>query len=264
MQAFSPLQQDVAIGSGMEAGRWELKLLPLDQIQAVKGARVPPPQLRQAVPKTRTVIRALQLLRITPTPFQRTELNATGVVPSTDAGLSGASTIPANEIFGDQSPADLNQRAADGFLINGTANNSASSPFALNQAFGNNRRGLRSLYNGGVGFIIDNSALDARPYSLTGQDTPKPAYNHMQGAFSFGGPLRIPHLVRNGPNFFVGYQFARNRNVQTQSGLVPTLAERNGDLSQAPGQIFDPVNDQPFAGNQIPVTIESARRRNLC
>jgi outer membrane receptor protein involved in Fe transport len=100
-------------------------------------------------------------------------------------------------------------------------------------------------------------------YSLTGQDTPQPGYNHMQGTFAFGGPLRIPHLVRNGPNFFIGYQGARNRNVQTQSGLVPTPAERNGDLSQAPGQIFDPLNNLPFAGNQIPLTRISQQARSL-
>ena len=60
-------------------------------------------------------------------------------------------------------------------------NNGASSPFAQLQAFGNNRRGVRSLYNGSLGFSLDNSTLDARTFSLTGQDTPKPGYNQMQG-----------------------------------------------------------------------------------
>jgi hypothetical protein len=260
MQAFSPLQQDVTVGTGMEAGRWELKLLAIDQIRAIKA----PASTAAASPaKDTNPQKGAPPALNAPTPFQRTELNATGAVPRPDAGEGGDAGTSQGETFGDQSAADLNQRAADGFLINGTTNNSASSPFALNQAFGNNRRGPRSLYNGGIGFIIDNSALDARTYSLTGQDTPKPAYNHMQGSFSFGGPLRIPHLVRNGPNFYVGYQGARNRNVQTQTALVPTLAERNGDLSQAPGQIFDPLNDQPFAANQIPGTRISPQARAL-
>ena len=74
------------------------------------------------------------------------------------------------------------QRAADGLLINGSVNNGASSPFAQLQAFGNNRRGVRSLYNGSLGFNnLDISGLDARNYSLTGQDTPKPGYNHFTG-----------------------------------------------------------------------------------
>ena len=40
---------------------------------------------------------------------------------------------------------------------------------------------MRSLYNGSLGFSLDNSSLDARSYSLTGQDTLKPAYSRIQG-----------------------------------------------------------------------------------
>ena len=47
-----------------------------------------------------------------------------------------------------------------------------------------------------------------------------------------GGPLKIPHLLKNGPVFFVGYQWTRNRNASVGSGLMPTIAERSGDLSQ--------------------------------
>jgi len=46
---------------------------------------------------------------------------------------------------------------------------SATSPFALSAAFGNNRRGPRSLYNGNISLTIDDSNLDARPFSITGQ-----------------------------------------------------------------------------------------------
>ncbi len=69
------------------------------------------------------------------------------------------------------------QRAADGLLINGSQNNGASSPFALFPAFGNNRNGSRSLYNAGLGLFVDNSIWDARQFSITGQNTPKPGYN---------------------------------------------------------------------------------------
>src|ERR1700693_5494843 len=72
---------------------------------------------------------------------------------------------------------DLSQRAADGFLINGSTQNGAASPFAQLAAFGNNRNGGKGLYNGGISVILDNSALDAQQFSLTGQSTPKPAYN---------------------------------------------------------------------------------------
>ncbi len=44
----------------------------------------------------------------------------------------------------------------------------AGTPFCQAAAFGNNRFNLGRVYNFGLDFIIDNSALDARPYSLTG------------------------------------------------------------------------------------------------
>jgi hypothetical protein len=121
--------------------------------------------------------------------------------------------------------------AADGFLINGTNNNGASTPFALPPAFGNNRKGPGSLYNGSIGFTADNSALDARAFSLTGQDTAKPAYSRTTGLLSFGGPLKIPRLLPSGPNIVVNYQWTRNRNATTQPGLMPTLADRNAASS---------------------------------
>jgi hypothetical protein len=87
--------------------------------------------------------------------------------------------------------ADRNQ-AADGFLINGSVNNGAASPFAQLAAFGNNRRGGRSLYNGGIGLLLGNSAWDSRPFSFNSQPTRKPSYSDMQILGSFAGPLRIP------------------------------------------------------------------------
>ena len=113
-------------------------------------------------------------------------------------------------------------------------NNGAASPFAQSGAFGNNRRGARSLYNASLGLIFRNSLLDARSFSLTGQDTPKPGYSQMQGLASFGGPLKIPHLVpRNGPNLTVNYQWMRNRNANTATSRMPTADERIGDFSQS-------------------------------
>ena len=104
-------------------------------------------------------------------------------------------------------------------------------------AFGNNR-GSRSLYNGSLGVYVDNSIWDARSFSITGQDTAKPSYNHFTGVASFGGPLKIPHLLKNGPNFFIGYQWTRNRNAAVDTALMPTAAERMGDLSQLLGKPF--------------------------
>ncbi|HZU24540.1 MAG TPA: carboxypeptidase regulatory-like domain-containing protein [Bryobacteraceae bacterium] len=119
---------------------------------------------------------------------------------------------------------------SEGLLINGSTVNGAASPFAQLASFGNNRAGRRGLYTGGIGMILDNSALDARPYSLTGQNTPRPAYDRLTGLVSLGGPLRIPHLLHNGPFFFVGYQWTRTSNDNSLPGLVPTEAQRSGML----------------------------------
>ena len=169
---------------------------------------------------------------------------------------SATNTAAASTPTADQ---DTDERAANGFLINGSAVNGASSPFAQSFAFGNNRGG-KGLYNGGIGVILDNSALDARPYSLTGQNTPKPSYNRITGIATLGGPLRISRLLHgtHDPNIFTAYQWTRSVNDSTQSALVPTAAERTGDFSQVlnalgqPVQIFNPSTGQPFSGNLIP------------
>lgn len=122
---------------------------------------------------------------------------------------------------------EVRQSASSGLLINGSVNNGASSPFAQSPAFGNHRTGRGGLYNGGIGMILGNSALDAQPFSLTGQKTPKPNYNDLTGLASFGGPLRIPHLLPNGPNVFATYQWKHDRDSAIDSALVPTLAQRN-------------------------------------
>jgi hypothetical protein len=119
----------------------------------------------------------------------------------------------------------------EGLLINGSTNNGAASPFAQAQAFGNNRNGGKSLYNGGIGLIFDNSALDAKPFSITGQDTPKAAYNRLRGTASLGGPLKFRRLWQTPPTFFIAYQWARNNDTSIQPGTVPTLAERSGILA---------------------------------
>jgi len=95
-------------------------------------------------------------------------------------------------------------------------------------SFGNARRNRRSQYNGNIALILDNSALDARPFSLTGQDTPKAAYNHFRTTGAFGGPLKIPKLLSGEKTtFFINYQLTRNRNASVATGLVPTLDQRS-------------------------------------
>ena len=238
MQCFVTIKQEIIVGAGTQASIWELKLLPLEQI---KG-------------QTTTV--AAAPVPVAPAPTQ--EQPAKGQPKPESAPPAGAPV----------SQDDSSQNAADGFLINGSQNNGAASPFAQLPAFGNARNAGKGQYHGGIAFRLGNSALDARPFSLSGLDTPKASYNRMTGALTLGGPLKIPHVFRHGPDFFVSYQWTRNNDDAIQSGHVPTLAERHGDFSQdlnaqgQPLQIFNPATGRPFPG-MVPVSPQAQALLNL-
>ena len=248
MRGFAAVRQEVQVAPDAAPSEWDLKMLPLNEMHAVAGPAPGPPPNPDIKPRNSK--NAPPAPTNTQSAFQKTDVNAAN--PNTPGAAIPAEADPSSPVN-----EELSQRAADGFLINGTANNAASSPFAMAQAFGNNRRGSRSLYNGNLGFIFDSSALDARPFSLTGQDTPRPAYNHSQGVLAFGGPIKIPHLLRNGPNLFINYQWTRNRNASTGTGLMPDTAARSGDFSQVlnplgqPVQLVDPSTGAPIPGNKL-------------
>jgi hypothetical protein len=204
MLGFAPMQKDVVIVASLTAltaaVRWELKLLPLEQI-------------RLRVEAAPTVLK--------PEPQVETK------------NVAEPHSVPQ----------ELSDRAADGLLINGSVINGSASPFAQLAAFGNTgRSGGKGLYNGGLGLTFDNSTFDANQFSVTGQSTPKPDYNRLTGLVTFGGPLRIPHLLRHGPFVFVGYQWTRNRNATVEPALVPTAAERMGLVNgrQTPASQISP------------------------
>jgi hypothetical protein len=256
MLCFVPIKQDVTIGADAAIPDWNLKLLPLAEIQAQAGPQPEAAPVSVAInaPAAAEPAKPAKKSKKTPvaaanTPggFQRADVNASKSEAATQSNANA--TAAAGDAAAND---DLSKRAADGLLINGTSNNGASSPFATNPAFGNNRIGIRSLYNGSLGFTLDNSVWDARSYSITGQDTPKPQTNRFTGLAQFGGPIRIPHLIRNGPNLFLQYQWVRNKQSSSTPGLVPTLAQRSGDLSQSPIAAIDPLTGLAFPGNIIP------------
>jgi hypothetical protein len=262
MLGFSTLKQEVSTPTA----EFELKMLPIEEIHAEIAHGTPPdppptpgpaaaaaPSPNTKQPPSNAKQAANQPRQ--QTGFQRTEVNASNTNSTTPA--NDPPPPPQSSAFANLSQEELNQRAADGFLINGTVNNGAASPFAQLARIGNNIRG-RPLYTGNASVVVDNSVFDARSYSLTGQNTAKPAYNRFTGSFNVGGPLRIPHLIRNNaPTFFLGYQRVQNRNANTLTGRMPTAAERNGDFSQSvnrlgqPVQLVDPTTGLPFSGNII-------------
>jgi hypothetical protein len=135
-----------------------------------------------------------------------------------------------------------------------------NNPNAL--AFGNNRRDPRNMYTGNASFSLDNSALDARTYSVTGSNLNKPSYANGRGSLMFGGPLRIPKLVSADKHimFTINVQFQRNRTgTLSNPANMPTALERTGDFSQTTLQgqaisIYDPSTGAVFPGNRIPAS----------
>ena len=122
--------------------------------------------------------------------------------------------------------------------------------------FGNRRR--PNGIHGMISFTLNNSALNARPFSISGLDAFQPAYG--QGRFNVvaGGPLVFPKLVKDPATFFsFNYSATRARNPYTAFATVPTAAERMGDFSQAvqssgPLSISDPATHAPYQNNVIP------------
>jgi hypothetical protein len=232
MQCFATIHTEVTVTSSTAAGAFELKLLPTDQLMAItkiiKAPQVVEPSLKAPVE-------------------QKPQASATANTPA---------EIP-------KARAEQNQDSSDGFLVNGSVNNAATSQYSLDRAFGNRRPNSKSLYNGGLGFVFGNSALNARAYSLTGLEIPKPFYNLVTGIATIGGPIKIPRLLPRGPNFFAAYQWTRNQNEQDETGLVPTEAERAGNLfglTNVLGQpitVFDPTTGIAFPDNQVPVSTQA-------
>src|SRR5688572_1426259 len=245
LAGFAPASIDVVVPPTGPVPALTLTLLPFDQVATVRSAPAAPAAApaSAASPSSDTGTRGAP------------EQPAAQRPAAANANASTSAPAPAPAFPGDNS--DDAASAADGFLINGSVNNGAASPFAQARAFGNNRPGGRALYTGGFGLLSSHSALDARQYSFTGRNTPKPVYNDIQFVANVGGPLRLPR-VRNDPNAFLGYQHIEDHATTAQSSIVPTVAERAGDFSQSrnlfgqPVQLVDPATGQAFASNRIP------------
>jgi hypothetical protein len=261
MLCFETLKKDIGVATDAPSPEWDLKLLPLDQLKAVAAAAppaLPATSVSVANPASTAADNGNQPAAPAParsnaksnakksaaaapanpqSGFQRTDVNAS---PDAAPPTIGSAAV------------DPNANASDAFVLNGSVSNRIES-----RAIGNVRKGPRSWYSGNLNFIMDNAALDARSFSLTGHDTPKPAYNHLQIGGSLGGPLYIPHVLKSNGQFFLGYQMTRNRNASTVSGLMPTQAERNGDfngVTNALGQpviIYDPTTGAPVPGDAL-------------
>ncbi len=157
------------------------------------------------------------------------------------------------------------ERATDSLLISGSANNGANSASAQLPAFGNYRNLGSAHYRGALSAAPGSSALDARPFSLTGRILPKPDYSHLTVSASVGGPLWIPRLVSPGraPYVFLNYERTRSASATVAQGLVPEPARRQGDFSATAATVVDPSTGTPFPGNRIPAARISTQAKHL-
>ena len=145
--------------------------------------------------------------------------------------------------------------------------------------------------HGGFYYTVGDSALNAAPYSLTGNAFSKPAYRQQKFGATIGGPLTIPKIYKGGTKtfFFANYNGSRGKNPYDAFSTVPGDLLRSGNFAllchtgfgsdgicndrnskgEVIHQIYDPcggsVNAQggcisasatptPFVGNLIPAT----------
>ncbi len=110
-----------------------------------------------------------------------------------------------------------------------------------------NRRPPNEIHGMMFGTLA-NSALNAKPFSITGQDIAQPSYAQARFGMVMGGPLVIPKVVKDTSTFFfVSYFATRAKNPYTYVGTVPTALERTGNFTELPAK-------DPLAGTILPVS----------
>ncbi|MGH9729846.1 MAG: TonB-dependent receptor [Candidatus Acidiferrales bacterium] len=97
----------------------------------------------------------------------------------------------------------------------------------------------------GFAETYQNSAFNARPYSLTEANPPKIGYYNERLLFNAGGPLKIPHIYDGSDKtfFFANYSLNRQQSPQDVFSTVPTQAERGGNFCGVVPQLYDPFSN---------------------
>ena len=112
--------------------------------------------------------------------------------------------------------------------------------------------------HGAVGWSGTNSALNAEPFALLGQQQEQPPNGSNKFTLSFMSAPYIPRLTKPSgkDTVFLTLSGARSSLPEDFYATVPTIAERGGDFS-ASGlpPIYDPVTGQQFTYNSTPNVI---------
>ncbi|WP_446741670.1 carboxypeptidase regulatory-like domain-containing protein [Silvibacterium acidisoli] len=114
--------------------------------------------------------------------------------------------------------------------------------------------------HGSIYWTGGNSALNAEPFSLRGQETSQPASATNQFGATFLGAPYIPKIFEHDTKDFLFFTLSGQRSSSPvdQYGTVPTAAERQGNFqglttqAGAPITIYDPYTSQPYVNNTIP------------
>jgi hypothetical protein len=265
MLCFSPATKEIGVSPDAPGAEWELKLQSMDEIKpslqaapspgtAPAATSTPAAASGTTAPAAETTSQPAAAPTASAAPaksakgkkgsapatpqagFQRTDVNASGDAPApTGAAAAGPPSIAEA------------QSSSDAFVVNGSTSNGIER-----RAIGNGRKGPGSLFTGGLDFrSFENDILDARTYSITGQDTPRSPYNHFTVGAQLQGPLYVPHVFHWNGNFFIQFQTTRARNATNTAVTMPTEAEREGDFAGV-ANIFDPTTKQPVPNNVIP------------
>ena len=96
-----------------------------------------------------------------------------------------------------------------------------------------------SQFHGSLFEYFQNDALDADPYGFSGK-APK-HFNTFGG--SLGGPVRLPKIYDGKRTFFFfDYEGNRRATASLQQFLVPTAADRAGNLADICGPTITTIN----------------------
>lgn len=198
-----------------------------------------------------------------------------GIAPNSateSVAVSGNTSNSFNNMSGDELQQRINDARAQGGGFGGPGGGfggpgggpGGTGGFGGGGAMTIGRRGFDVNHpHGSIYYGVGDSALNAAPYSLTGQPEVKPSYLQNSFGGSIGGPLNIPKIYHGGAKtfFFVNYNGKRGENPFDQFSTVPTLLEREGNFSQAiytsgaeagkPVQIFNPTTNTLFPNNTL-------------
>ena len=161
---------------------------------------------------------------------------------------------PSPALFGGGASGD-----GDGLKVSGVdrGRRKISQKRSSQNSFGNKSGGALSSIRGAAYWTQSVSSWNARPFSLTGLEAPRPDLGVKRADISIGGPLQLGRLLSgNNTDFFVSFSAARLHRAYTGVARMPSPLERAGDFSassvRGPVTIYDPLGVVPFAGNRVP------------